>query len=65
MNLVLAIPLILAWWLFADERDANRLAHEVCPQTHVVRAGDAFAFSCQAGQFRVVCSDGSCVRSAR
>ncbi len=45
---------------FADEREANRLAHEICPDTHVTKVEGRFEFECDGTRFAVPCVDGVC-----
>ena len=60
VNLIFAIPILILAFVFADERAANVAAHEICPDTHVIRAAGGFEFSCEQEQFRVECEGGSC-----
>lgn len=60
LTVPLAILMVLLHFFFAEERTANRLAHEVCPNTHVVRVDDRFQFTCDGHDYVVLCDDGQC-----
>jgi hypothetical protein len=61
---VLSIPIIIImvvlYVFFGDERAANRAAHEICPNTHVVRVDDHFQFGCDGHEYAVLCDRGEC-----
>lgn len=56
----IGIIMIGLFFFFADERAANRAAHEICPETYVTKAGDHFEFQCGGRAYGVHCSDGDC-----
>ncbi|MBJ17879.1 MAG: hypothetical protein CL933_00510 [Deltaproteobacteria bacterium] len=60
LNLILAIPIAILAFFFADEKAANIAAHEICTDAHVVKATEGFDFSCDKGDFNVVCVDSVC-----
>ena len=64
LTIPLTIVSLFLWLHFADERMANRVAHEICPDTHVVRVDGRFEFGCEGRDYAVVCDDGECVIEA-
>lgn len=60
LTVPLAIIMVFFYCFFADERAANRVAHEICPDTHVVRVDDRFQFGCDGQNYAVLCDDGEC-----
>jgi hypothetical protein len=60
LTIPLAIVMAIMYVFFADERAANRAAHEICPDTHVVRVDGQFQFGCGGRDYAVRCDDGEC-----
>ncbi|MGH0032581.1 MAG: hypothetical protein ACQGVC_22545 [Myxococcota bacterium] len=60
LTVPLAIIMVIVYVCMADTRAANHVAHEICPDTHVVRVDDRFEFGCDGRDYAVVCDDGEC-----
>ena len=60
LTIPVAILMVVFHCLFADERAANRVAHEICPDTHVVRVDGRFEFGCDGREYAVACDDAGC-----
>ena len=60
LTVPIAIIMIILHFAFADERDANRVAHEVCPETHMTRVDEHFEFGCGGKHYSVDCSRNGC-----
>ena len=58
------IVMVIMYFFFADERAANRAAHEICPDTHVIRVDDQYRFGCDGHDYSVVCDEGKCTVEA-
>lgn len=55
-----ALIMAILFLVFGDERAANIAAHKICPNTHVIRAGENFEFGCDGRNYRVLCADRVC-----
>jgi hypothetical protein len=51
----MALVMVVMSVFFADERAANRAAHEICPTTHVARVDGQFRFACHGEEYAVRC----------
>ena len=60
LTIPLAIIMIIMHFVYADQRDASRAAHEVCAESQVTRVDEHFEFGCEETLYSVHCSHGDC-----